>query len=139
MDFLWSHDPWHDGPAAAAQSVRGADGNNPDSGNGFGPNFWLGTANRPVGCTLGISPTVLTMGVVWVDGVVSASFGRLAVHAFVATICPCFSRTNHVSIVSPSQDFCWASRTQLMTVLNDGLYLAFPPPITDLGPGLEEI
>ena len=34
--------------------------------------------------------------------------------------------------------FVGHSRSQLTTVLNDGLYLAFPPPITDLGPGLEE-
>ena len=108
MDFLWSHDLWHDGPAAAAQSVRGADDSSPDSGNGCGPNFWLGTANRPVGCTLGTLPTVLMWGVVWVDGVVSASSWWLAVHVSAATICPCFLRTTHVSIVWPSQDFCWA-------------------------------
>ena len=40
-DFLWSHDPWHDGPDVAAQSVRGADDSSPDSGNGFGPNFFF--------------------------------------------------------------------------------------------------
>ena len=34
--------------------------------------------------------------------------------------------------------FVGHSRSQLTTVLDDGLYLAFPPPITDLGPGLEE-
>ena len=129
--------PWHDCPAVAAQFARGADDSSPDSGNGFGPNFWLGTANRPVGCTLGTLPTGLTMGVVWVDGEVSASFWPLAVHVSVATICPCFLRTTHASVVSPSQDFCWPSRSQLTTVLNDGLYLAFPPPITALGPGPE--
>ena len=31
------------------------------------------------------------------------------------------------------------SRTQLTSGLNDGLYLAISPPITDLDPGSEEI
>ena len=30
-------------------------------------------------------------------------------------------------------------RTTLTSVLDDGLYLEFPPPITDLDPGSEEI
>ena len=30
------------------------------------------------------------------------------------------------------------SRTTLTSVLDAGLYLGFPPPITDLGPGSEE-
>ena len=34
--------------------------------------------------------------------------------------------------------FVGHSRTTLTTVLDDGLYLGFPPPITDLDPGSEE-
>ena len=65
-----SVDPWHDGPAVAAQFARGAGGNSPDSGDGFGPNFSFGTLDRPVGWTLEISPTSLAWELVWVDGVV---------------------------------------------------------------------
>ena len=72
---------------------------------------------------------------VWV---VSTFSGPLVYHASVATLSLCFSRTIRASTVLPSQDFCWASRTQLTSVLDDGFYLGFPPPITDLGPGPEE-
>ena len=107
-DSLWSVDLWHDGPAAAVQSGHGADGNSSDSRHGCGLNFWLGTSNRPVGCTRGLWPLGLRSEVVWVDGVVSTFFGTPADYASVATTSPCFSCTTRVSTVSSSLDLCWA-------------------------------
>ena len=52
---------------------------------------------------------------------VSAFSGPLAVHVSVVTLSLCFSRTIRASTVLPSQDFCWASRIQLTSVLGAGL------------------
>ena len=65
-----SDDPWHDGPAVAAQFARGSGGNSPDSGGVPGPNAWLGIGYRPVGSPLGLWLSVLVLGLVWADGVV---------------------------------------------------------------------
>ena len=113
-----SDEPWHDGPAAAAQCARRSGGNSLDSGCVLEPRAWLGIGYRPVGLLLGLWLSVLVWGLVWVDVAVSASFWPPAVHASVATLSLCFSETTRASVVSPSRDFCWASRTQLTTVLD---------------------
>ena len=55
----------HDGPAAAAQSARGVDGNSRGRGDALGPNVWLGNGDRPAGSTLGLSQSAQVLGVVW--------------------------------------------------------------------------
>ena len=57
---------------------------------------------------------------------VSTFSGPPAVHASVVTISLCFSCTTHASTVSLSLDFCWASQTQLTSVLDDGLLSKVP-------------
>ena len=71
----------------------------------------------------------------WADSTVS---GPPAFHvSFSICLLGC-SRTTRVSSVWLSLYFCWACPTQLTSVLIVRLYLIFLPPITTLGPDLEE-
>ena len=64
MDPHWSVSLWHDGPAAAVQSARGACGNSPGSINVHRPRFWFDTVDRPVGWLLGLGLPVRASGLV---------------------------------------------------------------------------
>ena len=68
----------------------------------------------------------------------SAFSGPLAFHVSVATLSLCSLGTTHALTLLLSRDFCWASRTQLTSVLDDGFYLGSHGPITALAPGPEE-
>ena len=132
---VWSDELWHDGPAAAARFDHGDDGNSRGSEHVLATNGQLGNGYRPTDSILGLSQSVPVSGAVWRF---ELFLSRPLLTFLFRNLLLVFEVPPALGLLRLLGISIGHSRTQLTSVLDDGLYLGISPPITDLAPGSEE-